>query len=285
MIDVKYQFEKYKYNDFFVHTYYLHKNKRTFVPLHFHNEIEFLFIASGKAEIVAGNNTYICNEGDMVIIDPLVQHSFKKHAKDAEIKGLVFDLKVVHSILSIYGYSHCFDNLKSVLILNKKKINTFLINEISIIDELLKKEKLNRLEIIGHITLIIAELANIEMIFEDEILDSQSRIAQALDYINSNYSNKIYVSDLSSLVNMSVNNFIRIFKRTTSKTPIEYINNFRIRKAIQMLTTTDFTIEKISEETGFTNVQYFTKTFKNTLGISPTGYRKVININKEMIMD
>lgn len=285
MTNVKYQFEKYKYNDFFVHTYYLHKNKRTFVPLHFHNEIEFLFIASGKTEIVAGNNTYICNEGDMVIIDPLVQHSFKKHTKDAEIKGLVFDLKVVESILSTYGYSHCFDNLKSVLILNKKKINTFLINEISIIDELIKKENLNRLEIIGHITLIIAELANIGLIFEDEILDSQSRIAQAIDYINSNYSNKIYVSDLSSLVNMSVNNFIRIFKKTTSKTPTQYINNFRIRKAIQMLTTTDFTIEKISEETGFNSVQYFTKTFKNTLGLSPTDYRKVNNINKEMIID
>lgn len=282
---VKYQFQEYRDYNFFVKTYYLHKNKRDFVPLHFHNEIEFLFISSGKVEIVAGNDTYVCNEGDMVIIDPLVQHSFKKYTQDSEIKGLVFDLKVVEPILSTYGYTHCFDNLKSVLILNSKKINTFLINEISIIDELIKKENLNRLEIIGHITLIIAELANIGLIFEDEILDSQSRIAQAIDYINSNYSNKIYVSDLSSLVNMSVNNFIRIFKKTTSKTPTQYINNFRIRKAIQMLTTTDFTIEKISEETGFNSVQYFTKTFKNTLGLSPTDYRKVNNINKEMIID
>ncbi|MHB9132925.1 MAG: helix-turn-helix domain-containing protein [Armatimonadota bacterium] len=72
--------------------------------------------------------------------------------------------------------------------------------------------------------------------------------------------------------------FIRRFRDCTGKTPVQYIQEHRVRIAAQRLVFTDHTIEQIAAETGFGNRAYFTRIFTRHTGISPAAYRKARRI-------
>ena len=65
------------------------------------------------------------------------------------------------------------------------------------------------------------------------------------------------------------------FKNMTGKTPIEYLNEYRIEKASHMLKYTDMQVTDIAYSCGFSDLSYFIKTFKNIKGITPGKFRNI----------
>lgn len=99
-------------------------------------------------------------------------------------------------------------------------------------------------------------------------------IKKLLNYIHSNYQNKIYVDDLSKIANMNKEYLSRFFKSFIGKTPIEYLNNYRIERACVLIKNTDSSILDISMNVGFDNFSYFIKQFKKRKKCTPLQYRK-----------
>ena len=69
-----------------------------------------------------------------------------------------------------------------------------------------------------------------------------------------------------------------MFKDSIGRTPIDYINGIRINRAMQMLATTDTSVNDISDELGFSNANYFHKIFKQYMNTSPVAYRKMVKM-------
>jgi len=86
--------------------------------------------------------------------------------------------------------------------------------------------------------------------------------------------NKIYISDLAQLVNMSEDNLFKFFKTLTGKTPIGYINLYRIEMAEGLLRDNHIPLTEICFSVGFDNISYFIKTFKKYKNCTPKEYRK-----------
>ena len=59
----------------------------------------------------------------------------------------------------------------------------------------------------------------------------------------------------------------------TGKTPIEYLNEYRIEKATRKLRLTDMSVTDVAFSSGFSDLSYFIKIFKKTKGVSPGKYR------------
>ena len=72
---------------------------------------------------------------------------------------------------------------------------------------------------------------------------------------------------------MSESYIARLFKKELGCKPSEYINRIRISVAKTLLSETDISITEISEKTGFSDVYYFSKTFKRIEGVSPSEIR------------
>lgn len=106
------------------------------------------------------------------------------------------------------------------------------------------------------------------------VYEQSERLKKVFTYIEDHYNERIYVSDLAEVLNMSTDNFFKYFKEFTQMTPTEYINHYRISQAETLLKSTDLSVTDISLSTGFDNVSYFIKTFKKLLGITPNRYRK-----------
>lgn len=73
---------------------------------------------------------------------------------------------------------------------------------------------------------------------------------------------------------MNVQYFCRFFKSVVGKTPVEYINSYRIEKATELLQTETLSISNIALNVGIDNFSYFIKQFKKYKNSTPSQYRK-----------
>jgi transcriptional regulator GlxA family with amidase domain len=96
----------------------------------------------------------------------------------------------------------------------------------------------------------------------------------ALKYIADNYLEDITTSQLAKIANFSEYYFSSVFKKTTGMTVKEYIHHFRINKAEILLKSTNMTISEVAINTGFNDINYFSRIFREYKQVSPTIYRK-----------
>ena len=100
------------------------------------------------------------------------------------------------------------------------------------------------------------------------------RMKRVLAYIRDRYENTITLAELASLAGMTPKYFCRAFSQMTGKTPIEYLNYYRVEQAGEQLLLTDRSITDIALGCGFNDMSYFSKTFFRYKGMSPSAYRK-----------
>lgn len=100
------------------------------------------------------------------------------------------------------------------------------------------------------------------------------RLMQAVRYIEENYTQNITVEQLSSCCQMSMPRFFPKFKKQFGLTPVEYVNQYRITRAIILLMNGTASVEEIGDQVGFESTAYFRRVFKKFTGRSPRDFRK-----------
>lgn len=93
-------------------------------------------------------------------------------------------------------------------------------------------------------------------------------------YMERFYTDNITIEDLSQMCNLTPSYVIRLFKQTFGATPIQYLQELRLKAAISYLGSTDLPVQQIAELTGFSNLHYFSRMFKMKVGESPSTWRK-----------
>ncbi|MGI6255470.1 MAG: AraC family transcriptional regulator [Acutalibacter sp.] len=99
-------------------------------------------------------------------------------------------------------------------------------------------------------------------------------IKTAIDYIRSHYRQPITIGQLAELSHMSDGHFCRLFKKYTLKTPVQYINRVRLSAAMDLLLESDRKVLDIAFDTGFNSLSYFIGVFKQSVGCTPTEFRR-----------
>ena len=102
---------------------------------------------------------------------------------------------------------------------------------------------------------------------------SHIAINKAVEYIHSNLENKLDTKILSKVCSLSPTYFHDVFKKYIKKTPNKYITYIRIKKAKELIATTNMPIYEIALKCGFESNTYFNYVFKKELNISPTQFR------------
>lgn len=103
------------------------------------------------------------------------------------------------------------------------------------------------------------------------------RIQKVLSYIRKNIDKQINISQLSELSHLSEDHFIRLFKKETNSTPIDYINRKKIEKAQLMLLVDNSSVKDIAYSLSFENISYFNRLFKKITHYTPTQYRNLLH--------
>ena len=263
--------------------YYLASRDAVYSPqiLHWHREFEFGKVLSGSVSYYIEGNLYHLEEGDCYFVQPGILHGCRK--EDCEFECVVFDLDAIINS----NNSKIQENIKKIakqakiLAYYPKKNTTVCHMNESILTYCRSDIGKNILSIIGTLFLFfgwIDEHNLYETKYNDFSFTQEARLKHVLDYIDENYSYQITLSNLADCLGMSPCYFTSFFTTVLHRSPINYLNYYRIEKACSLLLNTDSPITDIAFKTGFNSSSYFVKIFKTYKGITPKQYRQKSNI-------
>ncbi|HKG05332.1 MAG TPA: AraC family transcriptional regulator [Pedobacter sp.] len=102
---------------------------------------------------------------------------------------------------------------------------------------------------------------------------NKDAISNSILFMKQNINEKFGIEELAQQQNISVSHYSRSFKRKTGVSPINYFNQLKIHKSCQYLYFTDRNIKEIGAELGFDDQYYFSRLFRNVMGMSPSKYK------------
>ena len=108
----------------------------------------------------------------------------------------------------------------------------------------------------------------------DSFSKTYVNMPNVIEYISKNYEDVIEIKKLAHLAGLSISQFERKFKEYFHESPVKFITKVRVTAACKELTSTDRTISQIALSTGFYDQSYFSKQFRQHIGISPGKYRQ-----------
>ena len=115
---------------------------------------------------------------------------------------------------------------------------------------------------------------------EDTPINAEAPIDRAITYINENIEHGVVLTDVAEYMNMNSSYFSRYFKEEYHMSFIDYVKAQKIKRAKELLVTTNMKIYEISDKLGYSSVQYFSLLFKNTVGMTPIDYKNSIEKNQ-----
>lgn len=98
-------------------------------------------------------------------------------------------------------------------------------------------------------------------------------IHEALEFIEHNFQNNISIEDIADVCGLNRSYFGKIFKEAVGKSPQDFLLNYRMVKAAELLKLTRLSVGDISSAVGYDNQMHFSRAFKNVYGVSPRQWR------------
>ena len=213
--------------------------------LHWHNEMEFIYVKGGKGTLYLDLDSYDVEEGDFIIIKKGSLHYITDDRTSLlKYEAMVFDLNILQNLLLDFCQLNFIDpilkdNLHLTTIIKKSEngydniLNYF--NKIT--NSYYRKDLGFQLESKGLFFLLFFEIfnkgyakkASENIINKNKKLD---KIKEVISYIQSHYNETISIKKLASIAKYSEYHFVRFFKLQTGKTCTEFINSVRVKKSL-----------------------------------------------------
>ena len=120
---------------------------------------------------------------------------------------------------------------------------------------------------------LVKSLSIIDFIPNKKDVERQERVQVMLVYIHTHYADELTLKNIADAGTMSIAQCNRCFNKMLNVTPYEYLIQYRLQKATNLLKDATLNVTEISESVGFNNVTHFIQAFKKVYGISPKKYR------------
>ncbi|GMA98187.1 AraC family transcriptional regulator [Pelosinus sp. IPA-1] len=245
---------------------YLSKSTRTIQ----HHKL--VFVTGGKGSVIIEKKRYSVKEGMLFYISPDVLHSVEIDTEEPicflsvhfsyayvsfndskwAIKGEV-EMIPLQSALELKDYYHIEDIFKKLVDSWNAKLPGY---------EFITKTLFQQL--------VIAIYQNIRK--QKQNYSTSLKVEKIIQYMHQNINNRVTLTELSDLVQLSSTYLSRAFKETTGYSIIEFFNKMKIDKAKELIAESDKKVKEVAQALGFTDEFYFSRIFKKMEGISPTEY-------------
>ncbi|MCI8772238.1 MAG: AraC family transcriptional regulator [Lachnospiraceae bacterium] len=253
------------------------------VITHWHEEAELTFITKGNCLYQVDLIDYQVNEGDLLFIPPLVLHSISID----RCKEMISETYVFHTNFLGGNSTDICSTRYLVPIMNQELSMPCLITPMhpaypSLLDIFRKITSLyNGTEIGYELALKSLLLQAVFLLLQfskkstsPDARTSSGKLKLVLDYIELHYPEPISISELAKLCYFSEYHFMRFFKKHMNMTCVEYINNLRLEKSVEMFEQGNSSIMDVSLSVGFRNLSYFHRAFKKKYDMTPLTFLK-----------
>lgn len=257
-------------------------------PTHYHTEIELNMVKHFEGKRIVGDSIEPLNGSDLVLIGPNTFHAWESHP---DFRTHVITIQFNPELFgSSFINKNLFRPVKELLDLSPRGIVFSEAEQKRILPRLLALADKKGFDSVIDFLYILNELAlspNKRILcspnFTQNHYEVKSRRIKIIhQYLQKNYGNKITVSEVAKLINMTESGFCHFFKKRTQKSFIDFLNDLRVGEAARMLLETTHTVSEISFNCGFNNISNFNRIFKKKKGQTPSEFREN-NLNKMTI--
>ncbi len=265
--------------DFPVEFHYVDKtHPRYQMPFHWHIDCELLFVVSGHFSLSLNEDTYSLSAGDTALIQDGVLHGGTP--TDCVYECIDLDLNAL-----LHGSTVCKKEMEDMQSHRVEVQRIFQSDtpEAAVIRQMF--ETVRKREA-GYACITEGLLLQLfGLIIQNHrytvstplSAHGKKRIRQlknALGLIREQYSQPLSLEALADAAEMSPKYFCRFFAQMTGRTPIDYLNHYRVECAGEQLLYSADSVTDIARGCGFNDLSYFVKTFKKYKGVTPKQFRK-----------
>jgi AraC family transcriptional regulator of arabinose operon len=229
------------------------------------------YVLSGSGTFSVGGNEYLLKKGDGFIVMPN-ELALCQSSKDEPwtYAYVAFNFDGASELLGNIGLSP--DNL----FFKSKKTDEIheLVNEMTEYITCDLSAELRRNGLLSILFSIIAE-AKITSA-KSEADRAKYYVNNAINFIHNNYCIPIKITDVADYVGINRSYLFTLFKQVIDVSPHQFMANYRLDKAAELLRTTNLPVESIALSCGYVDSLVFAKAFKQVKGISPSAHRKSV---------
>ena len=233
---------------------------------HWHEWLEFMYFKTDGYVVTIDGTTYTSKKGDFYVINPFEIHSSERF----EGETFFYSLGISSPILN--------DITANEILFQTKITNDPVIKEcIQRLNLEFEKESVDyeteKKSIVFHLLSHLIKNYTIESLTTAK-QKQKIKIVEILEYIELHFNEKITTETLAEKFHMNEQYFCRFFKNQTGKSPSQFINHYRMEKAILFFEETEENITDIALNVGFEDSNYFSRIFKQYTGKTPREFKK-----------
>lgn len=240
---------------------------------HEHKRIEINFVKKGSCILHLDNESVFFKENEIMIICPHVKHTFESGAKGCTLMQLEFLPDIFEKFSS--SENGISDELAPFTIFSESNRLIKIVNNVRIMRSIQRiLIELNSKNKYYHYLVIMyyAELMILLFRHLDETylpIGTNENLKNAIHFLRSNYAGDISIDDVAKHVGISERYMRKLFAEHLNITPVDYLNQIRINKSLELLKNTELSVKEVSFMCGFKSPQYFSRVFKSQIGITP----------------
>lgn len=254
------------------------------MPYHWHTEFEIIRILSGSFDVTLDAETFTAAAGDIVLVSSATLHGGIPH--DCVYECIVFQLSLIPDDSGlIRGLSDGTLCLPPRIAAGEEETLHALMHRL--FHAMRHREAGYRLVTIGCLCEFFGMFvykhtspplpdSNALPRAGEGCAAARSRcvvnLKAVMELIESRYGEKLTLEEMARTAGLSPKYFCRYFYRMTQRTPIDYLNYYRIERACYMMIHTDAPLTEVALSCGFNDVSYFIRTFRHYKGTTPRKY-------------
>lgn len=254
---------------------------------HWHNSFEIIEILDGTYTCHVSGSSFSAGKGDICIINRGKIHRVLNSEDEASFckkKTLIFDPEYFIKNEDIYHkYVEPLEDEQAFSHMQFSRTTGIGSELFRLIDEI---EELNdakpegyEIDVIAHIYMLIRRLylsyQSHNALLKEHYDPNQKIQQRMLSYIYEHYADKLSLEDIADAGQVSKSTCIRIFREYIGKSPIDFLNSYRLEISSRLLAETTARITDISFRCGFSQPSYFNRMFMKEFGMTPNRYRKL----------
>lgn len=239
---------------------------------HWHNEFEIILVRSGKFTLSLDGKKITLENGDCSLVQGGALHG--GIPENCVYDCLLFDMS------ALLKCSPACQNAFLPVVNRDKKINSVFSSDSDValcvtdaIDAILSHQAGFEFKVIGKLLTMLGIIIEKNYFYTETETNGDikkiKKFKNVLNFIEEHYREPITLEDMALQCDMNRNYFCRAFKEYTQKTPVEYLNYYRIESACEQIVSTDDKLIDIAMNCGFNDYSYFIKVFKSQKGMTP----------------
>lgn len=238
---------------------------------HKHVRIEINYIKKGSCTLHLDNDSVAFHEGDIMIVTSEANHWVKAGIGGATLMQLEFLPEIFFHFNPNIGVDKESLPTPAFLFSSENKYIK-IVNNVRVVRAV--QRIINELEHKGPhyqylVVMYYAELLILLYRYVSEGLCTNAFLKRAIMYIRLNYQLDISMNDIAEHSSISERYLRKLFSQNLHLSPLDYLNQMRINKSIELLRNTEMSVKEVCYQCGFQSPQYFSRIFKQQMGVTP----------------